>query len=72
MSQQDICIRVRPPRLHRRRETFASTGHTCPACGGSGRFVGPPREDDTTCPACGGSGKLDAVVTVEWKPSKTE
>ena len=24
------------------------------------------------CPVCEGSGKMDAEVTIKWKPSKTE
>lgn len=55
------------------RETFTSAGHPCGYCRGAGflrneGLWGREREKKE-CPVCGGGGKLDAVVTIEWKPS---
>ena len=40
---------------------------------GNGWFWGTEegsREDvHVSCPVCGGSGELDAIITVDWKPS---
>ena len=38
------------------RENFVSTGHKCGYCQGNGWV-------------CGGSGELDAIITVDWKPT---
>lgn len=42
----------------------------------SGRFLGdrnsPNDSEWKICPVCEGSGKMDAEVTIKWKPSKTE
>lgn len=55
------------------RENFVSTGHKCDYCKGNGWFWGTEegsREDvHVSCPVCGGSGELDAIITVDWKPS---
>ena len=53
-------------------ETFASAGHRCGYCHGNGFFWGEEGCEPvkTDCPVCRGSGKLDAVITIEWKPSK--
>lgn len=56
------------------RELLVSPGHLCGRCHGAGGFIGwgSPYGDDvwTVCPLCGGIGKVDAVVTVEWRPSE--
>ena len=54
-------------------EVFCSPGHVCSCCNGNGWIwgeneIGEPIHKD--CPVCGGSGELEAVVTIEWKPSK--
>lgn len=56
------------------RENFVSTGHKCGYCKGNGWFSGErKRAAARTCmcprPVCGGSGELDAIITVDWKPS---
>lgn len=55
------------------RENFVSTGHVCGYCRGNGWFWGTEegsREDvHVPCPVCKGSGELDAIITVDWKPS---
>lgn len=50
-----------------------SEGHVCSHCHGNGySWQLPDCEKDSvkeTCPVCDGSGKLDAVITIEWRPS---
>jgi len=31
--------------------------------------VGSREDVHVPCPVCGGSGELDAIITVDWKPS---
>lgn len=75
MSVKNDIIKVTPPAFIEvcgMKETITSTDHPCGRCDGSGIF----REDQPhgivikECPVCNGSGKLDAVITIEWKPSK--
>ena len=71
-KQLEICL---PPICARglTGENFVSTGHKCGYCKGNGWFWGTEegsREDvHVPCPVCGGSGELDAIITVDWKPS---
>lgn len=53
------------------KETIASNGHSCGYCHGNGFFWGEQQRERVkkNCPVCNGSGKLDAVITIEWKPS---
>lgn len=71
-KQLDIC----PPAYMGKglnRENFVSTGHKCDYCKGNGWFWGTEegsREDvRKSCPVCEGSGELDAIITVDWKPT---
>lgn len=75
MSVKNEFIKVTPPAYigtGNMKETLASDGHPCDYCCGEGFF----REEEhgepvkTDCPVCRGSGKLDAAITIEWKPSK--
>lgn len=59
----------------RNRELLISPRHTCSYCHGNGWFWKPDEFGDNIkidCPVCEGSGQLDAIVTIEWKPSKRE
>jgi DnaJ-class molecular chaperone len=59
--------------LEHMTECIVSTGHLCGYCQGNGWFWGKDDPVGTVkepCPMCGGSGELDAVITVNWKPSK--
>ena len=76
MSKNRQVITVSPPlflKENGRKEQMYSPGHTCSYCHGNGWFWSLP--DDVRdsvkapCPICDGSGMLDAVITVEWKPS---
>lgn len=54
------------------KEFLCSKGHTCSYCHGNGWFWNEVQGENIKkdCPVCHGSGELDAVVTIEWKPSK--
>lgn len=54
-------------------EVHTSPGHLCGYCHGVGYFSSPYREQNeepTPCPVCDGMGMVDAIVAIEWKPSK--
>lgn len=77
MSTRNTIIELKvPPYLtvnRSGREVFCSPGHVCSCCKGNGWIwseneKGEPIHKD--CPVCRGSGELDAIVTIEWKPSK--
>lgn len=53
------------------KETITSNGHSCEYCQGNGFFWGEQQRERVKkdCPVCNGSGILDAVITIEWKPS---
>ena len=73
MSRVKRTVELRPPSCDRTKEVHTSPGHLCGYCKGVGYFVSPYRdreEEPTSCPVCDGSGQVDAIITVEWKPSK--
>lgn len=75
MSVKNDMIQITPPAfvgVGNMKETIISNGHTCGYCYGSGFFWRDEMRErvKTPCPVCNGSGKLDAVITVNWKPSK--
>lgn len=75
MSVKDDIIKIIPPAFIRdgnMKETIHSNGHSCGYCHGNGFFLGEQLREyvKKNCPVCNGSGKLDAVITIEWKPSK--
>lgn len=77
MSVKNEFIKVTPSEfvgVGNMEETFASTGHRCGYCHGTGFFWGAEGREPvkTDCPVCRGSGKLDAVITIGWKPSKKQ
>lgn len=72
MSKEVKFVALVPPSHEQVKELVMSKGHTCGYCHGNGWFWGIDEFHDrvkNTCPLCGGSGMLDAVVTIEWKPS---
>lgn len=72
MSKQVREVELVPPVRNQKKEMIVSKGHTCGYCYGNGWFWGRDGFGDSIkndCPICEGSGMVDAVVTVEWKPS---
>lgn len=76
MSKERRIIEIAPGLMipgGRTADRIESRGHSCPYCQGAGFLW---QEDDREeryrkeCPVCGGGGRLDAVVTVEWKPGE--
>lgn len=69
-------IWLTPPVYGSKEERIESRGYTCEYCHGQGGFLGdrnsPNDSEWKICPVCEGSGKMDAEVTIKWKPSKTE
>lgn len=55
------------------REALVSPGHVCNCCHGTGKVTREAEDsrewEYKECPVCKGNGELDAVITVEWKPS---
>lgn len=75
MSKEKKIIEVTPGILTpggRMIEKLESKGHRCPYCQGNGYFW---LEDEfreaykSSCPVCQGSGTVDALVSIEWRPS---
>lgn len=72
MSKQIKLVELVSPNYKQGKELVVSKGHTCGYCHGNGWFWGIDEFRDrvkNTCPLCEGSGMLDAIVTIEWKPS---
>ena len=59
-----------------KEERIESRGYTCEYCHGQGGFLGdrssPNDSEWKICPVCEGSGKMDAEVTIKWKPNKRD
>ena len=75
MSSKHRIVFVTPPLYGSLEERFTSRGHRCGYCQGKGGFaVGTPYGDSgwKPCPVCKGSGRMDAEVTVKWKPQETD
>lgn len=75
MSVKNDIIKVTPPVFvgdGNMKETITSNGHLCEYCHGNGFFWSEILRErvKTDCPVCKGSGKLNALITIEWKPSK--
>lgn len=75
MSVKTDMINVTPPaicEIGRMTEKITSNDHSCGYCHGNGFIWGEEIQErvEKDCPVCQGSGKLDAAITIEWKPSK--
>jgi DnaJ-class molecular chaperone len=75
MSVKNDMIQITPPAhvgVGNLKEIIKSSGHTCGYCHGNGFLWNEELRERVKidCPVCNGSGKLDAVITIEWKPSK--
>lgn len=78
MSKTKQVITLSPPLFLKemgRKEQMYSAGHVCSYCHGRGwLWLHPDGEKDSVkddCPICQGTGKLDAVITIEWRPHQT-
>lgn len=75
MSRVRKTVELQPPGLDFKKELLVSPGHRCGYCKGNGWFRDSyihGEDTKTACPMCGGSGEVDAIVTIEWKPSKKQ
>ena len=74
MSYKNQIIWLEAPLYGGLEERIESRGHTCRYCYGKGSFAGDTRlgEGWKPCPVCKGSGKMDAEVTIKWKPNKVK
>lgn len=74
MSRKKTILELDPPGKRIYREVITTPPVTCPYCNGQGGF---PRRDASgdymeRCPDCDGAGEVQATVTIDWKPYKTE
>ena len=74
MSVKQNGVLITAPLFGTGRETVGEfPGYSCGYCQGNGWFWGTEegsREDvQVPCPVCEGSGELDAIITVDWKPT---
>ncbi len=74
MSSKHQFVWLSPPLYKAKAERIDSRNHVCSYCHGAGGFWGEkngPKESEwKKCPVCEGCGKMDAEVTIEWKPNK--
>ncbi len=74
MSSKQKIIILSPPLYESREEVVESRGHECGYCHGTGGFWGDRlsacADEWRECPVCEGCGKMDAEVTIKWKPNK--
>lgn len=76
MSSKHRLIWLTPPMYGSREEHIESQGYECKYCHGAGGIVGERSSPDDNewriCPVCEGGGRMDAEVTIKWKPNKTD
>lgn len=75
MSKNKQFISITPPMFLNeggRMESLCSPGHKCSYCNGNGWFWGEQAGErvKVDCHVCSGSGRLDATITIEWKPAR--
>lgn len=72
MSKHRSAIIITPPIFLdlSRMESTISPGHICSYCHGNGWTWGD--EIKTKCKICEGTGRLDAQITIEWRPSNSK
>lgn len=71
MTSVKTMLELRSPKLKRKEETTTVEGLKCNYCEGNGWFWGTDELGEDTkvpCPMCQGSGKLNAEITIRWKP----
>lgn len=73
MSRTKTMVELTPPDFALREEYMLTAPMTCGYCHGQGYFLSEstPYDDNntTTCPVCKGSGRVEAEVSIKWKPS---
>ena len=71
MSSKRHMIWLDPPAFASTEERFVSRKHECGYCRGRGGFTGDDRMGGgwRECPVCKGCGRMDAEVSIKWKPS---
>lgn len=76
MSGKIEFLYLNPPLFADAEEHVECTGYECALCKGQGGFAGDRIKPDECewkiCPMCEGSGKMDAEVTIKWKPNKRD
>lgn len=66
-------LELQSPRVKLSVEKKAVEGLKCNYCQGNGWFWGRDEHGQDVkdpCPMCGGSGKVNAEITIKWKPWK--
>lgn len=75
MSHECSMIIVSAPHLKTSHEELRVRGLKCGYCQGNGHFWGEDKYGQyiqTPCPICKGSGKVDAEITIDYKPIKQQ
>ncbi len=72
MSKLKHMVELTPPDYLSTEQRLTSPGMECGYCHGRGTFVYDDRWGDDVvriCPVCRGEGRVDAEITIKWKPS---
>lgn len=75
MSRECNMIMVSAPTWATPREQLTIRGLKCGYCHGNGYFWGMDETGEGVkrgCPICHGSGKVDAEITIDYKPIKQQ
>lgn len=73
MVKVKTIMEVEAPTIKVDEEKRTVTGLRCNYCWGNGWFWNTDEHGDDfkdPCPMCGGSGKVNAEITIKWKPWK--
>ena len=73
MVKVKTIMEVEAPTIKVDDEKRTVEGLRCNYCWGNGWFWGTDEWGDdvkSACPMCGGSGKVNAEITIKWKPWK--
>ncbi len=72
MSELKRMVELTPPDYLSMEQRLTSRDMECGYCHGRGTFVYDDRYGDDVvkiCPMCQGQGRVDAEITIKWKPS---
>ncbi len=73
MTRVKRVVELTPPEWNEREQHLESKDMECGYCHGQGEFVYEERWGTDVlkiCPICQGRGRVDAEITVRWKPSE--